>query len=993
MNRKRILTVFALVLAGLGCAGENLVFNPEFHLGTTGYAITRYHYADRNPDLRYFPLTAVADGNVKQLKIHDPHGDGWWVSSKEFLLEKNTRFRLSGEFRSEGASKNVSLRVMTAFENGWYPLGESSVKTGKEWKKVSKEFSTKDKEDLFFHIEIMGNGAKNSDVFVRNLKLEKIEDSAVEKDRIHAAFVPEKELYTSKNGKTIVNAELKLWNPSGKTRKEVLTLGVAEDYFKTSIFRKEVSVTLAGGEAKILRFEIPVPAFGGYRMTVSGNNLYTHDGFFPVMGVYTPRPVNVLRDFVFSVNNGPAFYHYQDNAYEAWNTPWKEFYRRMAQIGVRMMRDHDGGLEALSWRMLEPEPGKLDYRHFNRFKKALDENHIALMPVLGRHHFIKVGWRSKMVGFPDWVIPRLKHVEKDPPTVMASARGNVWLCSDEDWRHYCTIAAKLLRGKVQVCEIINEPNLYLAPEVYDMYLRSAREIFNRYAPEIKLIGFSVSSDYWTKVDKWLKQSIALGSLDAADIFSFHPYGARQLSSEEPADENIAFFRKILDDAGRGDMPIWNSELYYLSPKLPGKTHDYYTPDALIRRTLVDLGEGCGQSVSIHTNSLWKRLLTPNQLAGECAHEMIPNENAVAANAFARLLEGAVPAKKYRFAMGTVCYLFRRDGQLCAAIWNERNAVDLKFDLSPFKVLDLYGNEVRNPRLGMAPLYLFPKKDNDEFLDRLESFRVAPRIPAAVSSIGRQFGEQLIFGLSNLGETPVNVVYRMEGHSGSADLKASEKTIRSLTLAEKGNGNRSATMHIAFNGESANSRIKVYASEYLVAKEKKSFRLNSPDGKLFADVRVHFTEEGSRFNYRIVVHDDTNAGPRGVRAPWETDCVELFCDPDPLNLTDEHPERYNKQVFRLFWMPRNGPGKKLHGQNVRFNENQHSGVHSITEKTYVVSGSFRVKNKAAGFGIKINDAENSSSKTIREAVFGEGKLFEDRCLFPVIFAEEPAEIVK
>ena len=54
---------------------------------------------------------------------------------------------------------------------------------------------------MFFHIEIMGNGAKNSDVFVRNLKLEKIEDSAAEKDRIHAAFVPEKELYTSKNGK------------------------------------------------------------------------------------------------------------------------------------------------------------------------------------------------------------------------------------------------------------------------------------------------------------------------------------------------------------------------------------------------------------------------------------------------------------------------------------------------------------------------------------------------------------------------------------------------------------------------------------------------------------------------------------------------------------------------------------------------------------------------------------------------------------------------
>ena len=52
----------------------------------------------------------------------------------------------------------------------------------------------------------------------------------------------------------------------------------------------------------------------------------------------------------------------------------------------------------------------------------------------------------------------------------------------------------------------------------------------------------------------------------------------------------------------------------------------------------------------------------------------------------------------------------------------------------------------------------------------------------------------------------------------------------------------------------------------------------------------------------------------------------------------------------------------------------------------------LKGIVAG-SIKINDAENSSSKTVREAVFGEGKLFEDRCLFPVIFAEEPADIVK
>ena len=993
MSRKQILTILSLVLAGIGSAGENLIFNPEFRLGTTGYAITRFHCADRNPELRYFPLTTIADGNGKQLKIHDPFGDGWWISSKEFLLPKSSRFRLSGEFRSEGASKNVSLRVMTAFENGWYPLGESSFKTGKEWKKISGEFSTRDKKDLYFHIEIMGSGSQKSDVFIRNLKLEKINDSAPDDRRIHAAFLPEKELYISDNGKTIVNAVLKLWNSSGKAREETLNLSVFEDYFRNVIFRQKVSVSLAAGESKELRFEIPVSAFGGYRMTVSGNELYVHDGFFPVMGRYNPRPVNVLRNFVFSVNGGPEFYHYKDNTYEARNAPWNELYRRMAQIGVRMLRDHDSGLEAISWRMLEPEPGKLDSRHFNRIRKVLDENSIALMPILGRHHFIKERWRPELIGFPEWMIPRLTNVKKDPPTIMARARGRVWLCSDEDWRHYCTIAAELLRGKVQVCEIINEPNLYLSPEVYDMYLRSAREIFSRYAPEIKLIGFSVSSDHWTKVDKWLNRSLELGTLNSADIFSFHPYGSRQLSSEEPADENIAFFRKVLDGAGCGDMPVWNSELYYLSPKQPGRRHDHFTPDALIRRTLVDLGEGCGQSVSIHIISLWKRLLTPNQLAGECTHEMIPNENAVAANAFARLLEGAVPVKKYRFALGTVCYLFRRNGQLCAAIWNERSSYDLKIDLSPFRVLDLYGNEVCTPKLGMAPLYLFPKKDNDDFLDHLEAFQIAPRIPVHASSIGRQFGRKLFFGLSNLAENPVETKFRIGNRSGKAELESREERTAFLSLGEENHENHTATMHLSSGDEVSCAPMNIYASRSLVAREKQSFRIQSPDGKMFADVQLHFSENGTKFNYRIVVHDGTDAGPLGRREAWESDCVELFCDPDPLNFTGDHPERYNKQVFRLFWLPRNGPGKKLKSINARFDKNQHSGVHSIKEKTYTVSGFFHVKNKAAGFGIKINDAENKNSKAVREAVWGDGKLFENRCLFPVIFAEDPADFIK
>ncbi len=318
MNIKTIFLLAFSLCGFLVSAGENLVFNPSFELGAAGYSLTRYHFTERNPEMKFFPLAAVkeSDGN-HALQIKNPYGDSWMLSSKEFILEKNTEYEMSGRYRAVSGRQKFSFSVMTAFKGGWYKLGVTAVTAEKEWKSFKKKFKTKDKEDLYFHLELNGSGSQSSEILLDDMRVTKVSTPAPEKMQIHAILEPEKELYISNDNKENINATLKLWNPGKTAWNGKLDLTAKDEYFKTDIFKKTISVKLAAGETKNQKISIPVARYGAWRLLVSGDNVYSHDGYFVRMARYEAKPVNVLRDFVFSLNDGPRFDRQVRNAYEA----------------------------------------------------------------------------------------------------------------------------------------------------------------------------------------------------------------------------------------------------------------------------------------------------------------------------------------------------------------------------------------------------------------------------------------------------------------------------------------------------------------------------------------------------------------------------------------------------------------------------------------------------------------------------------------------------
>ncbi len=148
----------------------------------------------------------------------------------------------------------------------------------------------------------------------------------------------------------------------------------------------------------------------------------------------------------------------------------------------------------------------------------------------------------------------------------------------------------------------------------------------------------------------------------------------------------------------------------------------------------------------------------------------------------------------------------------------------------------------------------------------------------------------------------------------------------------------------------------------------------------------FSENNTQFNYQLYVKDATNPGHQGSREAWETDCVELFMDSDPLSLEGADPKRYNKSTLRHLWLPRNKAGKNLKVLHGRFGKTNFSG-HRSKPESYFVAGRFKLKGNVAGFAVKIDDAETPDQKAVREAIFGKGPLWNNRCLFMIAVPAE------
>ncbi len=212
-----------------------------------------------------------------------------------------------------------------------------------------------------------------------------------------------------------------------------------------------------------------------------------------------------------------------------------EFYRdaheqaeMIAAAGIRWVRVD------LAWSAAETEPGRYDFRIWDRFLESFEPLGIRVLFILDYGNALYEG------GFP-------------PSTEAGRAA----------FASFAGASARHFRGRA-AWEIWNEPNLpeYWVgapdPAAYVALARAAAAEIRRADPEAWILGPSLGGDRFDL--PYLEATFEHGLLDVVDAVSVHPYGASQ---PEAASDFYADVRRLIGRyAPRSIVPIVVSEWGY-----------------------------------------------------------------------------------------------------------------------------------------------------------------------------------------------------------------------------------------------------------------------------------------------------------------------------------------------------------------------------------------------------------------------------------------------
>lgn len=219
--------------------------------------------------------------------------------------------------------------------------------------------------------------------------------------------------------------------------------------------------------------------------------------------------------------HGPTYSHLHD-APDVWSHS-QTIFDSFHQIGVDWAR-----MDAW-WSLVEPERGQFDFDYWDRVMDSYAENDIKLMVIL----CYGAAWEAGA----------------GPITDEARAA----------FGDYVFQMVRRYRGTVREWEIWNEPNIlpFWAPEPnvedYATLLIEAYRRAKEADPTCVIVGGATAGADFDFVDG----IFANGAGHSFDVLSYHTYGNRP--TRDGAEAEVAGLRRILDENGRSDAPIWLSE--------------------------------------------------------------------------------------------------------------------------------------------------------------------------------------------------------------------------------------------------------------------------------------------------------------------------------------------------------------------------------------------------------------------------------------------------
>ena len=914
MNRSFLPLLLFSVLLPLSAG--NLISNSSFELEGADYAVTGWLHPWESDAFRGAVRDAETAVHGKySIRLVNRKGEQQRFMLREIRLKPNQPYTFSLWLKSGSGKIPVTVTLRSVYRERMKPGAPQrwvshsrKFLAEKEWKRCSFTFRASPAPHEFY-FPVLTLEAEGS-IHLDAVQLEEGERTAeyAPSRMVESAAVPLQKVFTEKED---VRIAVRAANAGKEKTDWRAMLTLRDDYTGDVVLRQRVAAAVPAGSVHEQIVTLPLKRFGSFTAALEGAEGIP--GFLTRVGMPETAKRNLSTDFCVGVNGGGFYMNGQSGRhFLARNGDPKEFYRQLSLAGVRLLRLHDTG--GFDWASLEPEPGKFDFTFPDQLLRFTEPYGIQLFPVLG-YFADNSANRNYFSPFPEW-LKNISPMDNSGKASWFNRETSIHLPPQREWRSFVQTVAERYRGKITHYEIMNEPLFFLTPKTYTSYLKSASEALRKLG--CKTVGLSLSTDFGSDADPWSAEVFRLGTLDDSDAVAFHPYGARTLNSLYPADQYIAHLKALLKQASGREIPIWNTELYFVSnaPMNSAAAAEVTAHDAAIR-FLTDLGEGVKQSISVTVNSLFSPTLSARQCGGNDVVAIHPSPVFGAYSALARLFEAAKPVGKFKLANDVVCYVFRKDGTLRAAIWrydgNEPVSVKLPFPTGNVTLCDLFGNELSPERvlkLDRAPCYLLNRKEKEEtFLAGLKALSPEGENPVMFGTLrpvpsgnGRAFLLPVRNRLGTREELLAEV--RSPGNLGRirTELEAFEE--RTLTIPVRGDGvfpADSVELSTLFHGKLV--RKTVQPAQVPIALSGWNI-LNLKSGKqkdLSAKFRL--TEQGGRKILEIRVSDSTPSTSFGKLHWWDQDCVEVFLDADPRKIPLKHPGEYHGHVTRLFLLPR------------------------------------------------------------------------------------------
>lgn len=887
-----------LILGALSASGENLLRNSSFELGSAEYSIAAgipYSASD------FTPGTAERDGSTRihgkySLFFPNPNGNVMQFSSHDVTLTPGKRYTFTCQLKSDRpAEVQLLLRSCTYDKKGYHWQNSSTVfRVTPEWKRFS------------FTMPAIPNGNPVWNL-VLNWKTEKLWLDAVQLTATPESYVPAEPVeiafernqpvrFPGKNSFT-----LKAVNHSaGKVSRKV-AVQLYDVFYKTAMPLTTLTFELEPGAVTERTFSADLSRYGTFELRTDAGNIPL---LFSVLGKLPVRSYSFGNGFSAGVNG--HLFHIQSTRFlpkdpdglppapyfGACGMNMDEFFARTRLCGFGSIRLHDDGV--FYWWRTERERGKYDWSHTDNIIRRARKNGIDILPRLGSSEFMVNIKHDKFAN--SWI-----RKASTPTDEAATPNFRRILPPPDAWEAFVYEFVNRYKNEIKCYEIMNEPNLYLSPARYKEYLKRAYRAAKKADPECTVVGFCTTGDLNSNLGQFLEECGKLGAFRYADAISFHPYSAQLDDSPIPAEQQIRQAFAIIGRYRPG-MPLWNSELYFIQTMKgldkPVEERGEFPAGNLIRRYLIDLGEGLSQSIAVWAPHIVGLDLRPGyKWPNFAASTFIPNEHAAATNAFARFLEGGKGIRKLDLLRGVSAWSYQnRNGYPVAACWAMEQGEKFKLEL-PENVIayDLFGNPVpgKTVEIGNDPVYLKGKQPFDDW----QSITVIPQRKLVVTGARNSvIGGKNVFAIEirNNTRTKQNVAVRLP-ETEKQELALAPQEVRTLYFPapEKPSG----TITVLVSDDETVERFSVVPVSGRTARPGTPYPIGNN-----AEFEIRTSPEFLEFH--VTVRDDKRGG-RIKGAPWSGDGIEFFLDTAP----DRELGRkdYTDSCYRLYLVPKSSNG--------------------------------------------------------------------------------------